>query len=206
MPVCHYVWSCRTFVRDRNESDKTAPTACYWCPGCLLLQQHEKKNPHKIMVNRTTCRKLSPNIWKTLIIMIINGNKENTLSKVIYKLFQVLCYIFLINYIICVYRPLFVMCEEQDLRTSCMNCEDTYFVARTLSTPCNVLVVHNTFILGELTFYSQSINANTITTWSTCLLSDVGDPCILKKLYNRRLQLSWIKIKHQIYRTLVHLQ
>lgn len=44
--------------------------------------------PHKIMVNRTTCRKLSPNIWKTLIIMIINGNKENTLSKVIYKLFQ----------------------------------------------------------------------------------------------------------------------
>lgn len=180
MPVCHSVWSCRTFVRDRNESDKTAPTACYWCLGCLVLQQHEKKNPHKIMVNRTTCRKLSPNIWKTLIIMIINGNKENTLSKVIYKPFQVFCYIFLINYILCVYQPLFVMCEEQDLRTSCMNCEDTYFVARTLSTPCNVLAVHKTLILGELRFYSQSINANTITTWSTCLLSDVGDPCILK--------------------------
>lgn len=44
------------------------------------------------------------------------------------------------------------MCEEQDLRTSCMNCEDTYLVARTLSTPCNAFVVHDIFILGELWF------------------------------------------------------
>lgn len=118
MPVCHSVWSCRTFVRDRNESDKTAPTACYWCPGCLLLQQHEKKKiwiPHKIMVNRTTCRKLSPNIWKTLIIMIINGNKENTLSKVIYKLFQVFCYIFL-KIIYSAFTNLYLLCVRN--RTS----------------------------------------------------------------------------------------
>lgn len=71
--------------------------------------------PHKIMVNRTTCRKLSPNIWKTLIIMIINGNKENTLSKVIYKLFQVFCYIFL-KIIYSAFTNLYLLCVRN--RTS----------------------------------------------------------------------------------------
>lgn len=91
MSDCLSVWSCRTFVRDQNESDRTAPTACYWCPGCLVLQQHKNKIwiPHKIMVNRTTCRQLSPNIWENwIIIMLINGYKENTLSMVTYKLFK----------------------------------------------------------------------------------------------------------------------
>jgi hypothetical protein len=34
------------------------------------------------------------------------------------------------------YIPRSVMWVEQDFRTSCMNCEDTYFVDRTRSTPC----------------------------------------------------------------------
>lgn len=101
MSDCLSVWSCRTFVRDQNESDRTAPTACYWCPGCLVLQQHKNKIwiPHKIMVNRTTCRQLSPNIWENwIIIMLINGYKENTLSMVTYKLFKFFFFFYKLMY------------------------------------------------------------------------------------------------------------